>query len=351
MNIEAINLSSYVVPVIEPQIGRKWILNGTDNSFFNYVKDRYQGSPTNSGIINAYTAYIYGNGLKDGDENLSILSKTDIRLICQDLYTYGAYAIQIIWNLAKTAPVLLKYTPVFKYGLQQNSSGDIDGYWYCYDWTKQGKYKPTFYPKFNGQYKNANVEVLIVQRPSSNNYFANPSYVSGLQYAHIEEELANASINHILNGFSAGKIINIYNASGDLDEEVKKEMAKKITNKLVGTSNNNKVIVSVNDNQDSKITVENIEITKVNDQYTYFSEESKRQIFSSHSVTSPALFGQRDGGGLGNNSEEMVTARKELYRMVISPVREVIIDGLESVLSFHPENFELNFTDFTDFNL
>jgi len=347
-NIE-INFNSYVVPKVEPVIGRKWILNGEYNSFYNYVKDRYQGSPTNNGIINAYTSYIYGEGLVNDETPLSQLNKNDLRLICQDFYTYGAFAVQIIWNLTRTFPIIIKYTPVFKYGLSQNIKGDIDGYWYCYDWTKTWKYKPEFYPKYTGKYKNCDVEVLIIQRPSSNNYFSNPSYVSGLQYAQLEEELSNSAINHILNGFSAGKIINVYNNSGSLSEELKREQSKKIIEKLTGSSNNNKVIVSVNDNPDNKITVDSIDIPELNQQYQYFAEESKRQLFAAHSVTSPRLFGSTDGSGFGNNAEEMKTARKEIYRMVINPSREIIIDGLMSILENIPnEKYNIYFKDFEE---
>lgn len=350
-NIIVIETSSYIIPDITPVIGRKWITNGEYNKFYNYIRDRYNGSPTNAGVINSYTAYIYGEGLSSDGTSIPLLSNSDTRLICQDYYTYGAYAIQIIWNLARTHPVKIKYTPVYKYGLNQNSDGDIDGYWYCYDWLKTWRYRPEFFNKFTGSYTGNDIEVLIVQRPSSNNYFSNPSYISGLQYAQMEEELSNASINHILNGFSAGKVINIYNSSGSLDEDTKEEYAKKVKEKLTGSTNTNKVIVSVNDNPDSKITVDTIELPKLNEQYVYFSEESKKQIFAAHSVTSPALFGQRDGGGLGNNSEEMSTARKELYRMIIKPAREVIIDGLNEVLNITQEKYNPKFTDFSDYNL
>jgi len=345
-----IQFNSYVVPKVEPLIGRKWILNGEYNSFYNYIKDRYQGSPTNAGIINAYSAYIYGEGLIDEKTGLppTFISKNDVRLSCLDYYTYGGYAVQVIWNMARTEPVLLKYTPIFKYGLNQNNKGDIDGYWYCYDWCKTWKYKPQFFKKFTGKYTGNDVEVLIIQRPSSNNYFSNPAYTSGLQYAHIEEELSNSSINHILNGFSAGKVINVFNATGEISDELKKEYSDKIKEKLTGSSNTNKVIVSVNDSVDSKITVDSIEIPQLNENYVYFSEEAKKQLFSSHSVTSPALFGIRDGGGLGNNSEELQTARREIYRMVINPSRDVIIDGFNQIIN-NKKTYDLKFKDFIDF--
>jgi hypothetical protein len=51
-NIEVLNLNNYITPV-DIHIGKKFITNGVNNDFFKYIKDRYNGSPTNAGIINS----------------------------------------------------------------------------------------------------------------------------------------------------------------------------------------------------------------------------------------------------------------------------------------------------------
>mgnify|MGYP001154518086 CR=1 FL=1 len=38
-NISLIELSNYVKPEVEEVPGRKWVLNGKDNSFFQYIID------------------------------------------------------------------------------------------------------------------------------------------------------------------------------------------------------------------------------------------------------------------------------------------------------------------------
>jgi hypothetical protein len=61
-NIEVLNLNNYITPVVDiilvkvyHQWSKQWL--------FKYIKDRYNGSPTNAGIINSYVNYIIGEGL------------------------------------------------------------------------------------------------------------------------------------------------------------------------------------------------------------------------------------------------------------------------------------------------
>jgi len=51
-----------------------------------------------------------------------------------------------------------------------------------------------------------------------------------------------------------------------------------------------------------------------------------------HRVTSPLLFGIRDGGGLGSNTDEMATAMDLLERNVLQGYREAVCDALSEVL-------------------
>jgi hypothetical protein len=63
-DIKLIQLSNYVRPIIRERQFDEWVLNGDKNEFFQYIIDRYNGSPTNESIINVYTQLIYGKGIK-----------------------------------------------------------------------------------------------------------------------------------------------------------------------------------------------------------------------------------------------------------------------------------------------
>ncbi len=101
-----IQLSNYVKPPVVETMTNDWVLNGPANGYFKYIVDRYNGSPTNSALIDAYTDRIYGKGLSvvNAKTNageyarlLSILSPEETRKITFDFYLYGSACVQIIY--------------------------------------------------------------------------------------------------------------------------------------------------------------------------------------------------------------------------------------------------------------
>lgn len=363
INIESIQLSRYKAPEVEINLSSQYILNGVDNSYYKYIKDCYDNSPTNASIINTLANYIVGEGLidsKTGDEIKKILSKSDLRLLILDYKTYGGFAVEILWNEADNIidkkPVKIKYVPIYKIGLNINDEMEVDGYWYSFDWNRRTQFTPKFFHKFDGRYKgeiegidtNPDIEILVVQRPSSNDFFSNPDYQAGLVYAEVENELANSTISHIQNGFQGGAIINC-NSGVPPTEELKREYKKKIVGDLTGSSNTNKLIVSFNENAEQAMTIDRIDVAEINAQYESFDETAERKLIIAHSVP-PILFsGSREGNGMGNNSEEIQTATQSLYRKVIDPMREVILEGLQFIFDYVNPDIELEFKNFESF--
>jgi hypothetical protein len=47
-----VNLSSYTSPEIKEVRNKDWVSYGVDNDYYQYLIDRYNGSPTNNAIIN-----------------------------------------------------------------------------------------------------------------------------------------------------------------------------------------------------------------------------------------------------------------------------------------------------------
>ena len=102
-DIKLINLSNYVRPAIVENQSKDWVLNGRNNSFYQYIIDRYNGSTTNASIINSYTDLIYGKGLSAVHTNFeqwvqfkSILRDKDLRMIVADFELFGEASMQVI---------------------------------------------------------------------------------------------------------------------------------------------------------------------------------------------------------------------------------------------------------------
>lgn len=360
-HIEVLELARFEVPKVNPAHNGKWTLFGDKNEYFNYINKCYLNSPTNAGIINGYVSYLYGDGLinkRNGEYITKIISRPDVRLLMADYKTYGQCAIQIIWNNAydeiDKRPLEIKYIPVRKVGLNINDEGETDGYWFSFDWN-QSKYTPKFYHKFDGRWKgniedidtDPNVEMLVIRRPTDEDFFSTPDYEAGLVYANLEAELANSAISHVLNGFQGGSLINC-NGGVPPTEELKQEYKNQILKSLTGTDNTNKVIVAFNENAEQAMTVDRIQVDELNAQYEAFDERAERKLLIAHSAPAILFAGTRDGGGLGSNADELVETTKSLFRRHIYPSREVVLDSLQAVVDYMDGNIVLEFKDFEE---
>jgi len=334
---------------IKPVYGRKWVTNGENNINFKTYKDAYDDSPTNASIINAFVNYIYGEGLIDvnGQDLLKYISPEDVLLICQDYKTYGGFACQIIWSVAKK-PLKIEYIPVYKLGVNYDPCTiEVNGFWYSWDWSNRYRFKPTLYPKFTGAYKDNNLEVLMVRRPTAEPFFPIPDYLSGIPWAQVEGELANAGKQHFKNALTALTVIN-YNNGRIEDDKVAKDQANSVREKVVGTENQSAVIVSFNEGAEEAVTVDQLHPPELNQQNVFYSEEAERKLIVAHSAP-PVLFsGSNQGSGFSSNADEIAVATKGLYRRHINPMREVILNGLGSIFSLIDPKIKLDFKDFEE---
>lgn len=352
---EVVKMSAFQPIDIKPTFGRNWVLNGPNNVNFKTYKDAYDDSPTNSSIINAFVNYIYGEGLIDISEidpvDLSIyISEEDVLLMVQDYKTYGGFAGQVIWdsNDGHQKPLKIEYLPTYKLGVNYIfATAKIDGYWYSWDWTKMFTYRPVFYPIFTGVYKGNNLELLVIRRPTAEPFFPVPDYLSGIPWAQVEGEQANAGKNHFKNSMSDITIIN-YNSGRQATKEIAKQEADKVRSKVVGTDNQSTVLVSFNENAESAVTVDKVSPPEINQQNVFYAEEAERKLIVAHSAP-PILFsGSNTGGGFSSNADEIEVATNALYRRHINPNRNVILKGLGKVFKLIDSSIKLDFKDFEE---
>lgn len=347
--LHSIDMNNYVRPdlnIFNYNLG-DYILNGEDNSYYKFVDDRYYGSSTNKAVIDSYVNYIYGEGLlNNGQKIKDIMSNNDLRLMIQDYKTQAQCAVQVFYDsnrkVAKMIQIPIKCIGVKR---QEDMFELPDFYWYSFDWENRTRFVPVSIPRFGTS--SESTELLVIRNPSNLPYFSLPDYQPGLQYCQWEEEFSNYAISHIMNGFSAGHIINIVKGL-EGDEESQEIADRAIRSQLTGSRNAGKFFLSFNDNSESKTTIESIQISDAHKQYEFLTGEARDKILMAHKVVNPILFGVDKGSGFSNNADEMVVALKTLYRSQINPIREQLIDGLESVLKLNDPNVNLEFKDFDE---
>lgn len=339
------------IPKFNAVIGNEYVENGKNNSVYEFIDECYNESPTNSAIINGVANYIIADGLYDtnGYDLTQHIDNEDVELICLDFKKYGSYAIQILWNLDKKIQYV-KYLNVKKVLLKIDDEGEITSYGYSFDLKNKSKFPIKWFPKFDGNFKENEdekfySEILVVQRPSSNDFFANCDYQPALQYAKLEQSLAKSSISFSNNSFRGTTIVNLNGAVPPTDE-LKKQYRDKIVEKLSGSDNTGSIIVSFNENSEQTMTVEHIPLPELSETLSVLSEEAQMKLIMCHQVPPVLFYGMRSSSNLGTNRDEILTSTKSLYLRSVNPMRNTILNGLGKVFKHIDPNIQLKFKDF-----
>ena len=170
-------------------------------------------------------------------------------------------------------------------------------------------------------------------------YYSPVDYQGGLQYAELEEEVANYHINNIKNGLSPSLLLNFNN--GIPDEEERNIIENRIAEKFSGSSNAGRFILAFNDNKEMAATIEPVSLSDASEQYQFLADESMRKLMVAHRVTSPMLLGIKDNSGLGNNANELETASVLFENTVIEPMQEMLIDAINEILAYNDISLNL----------
>ena len=342
-----VNLSGYQSPEIIEDDRKDWVLylTGDDHQdYFESLIEKYLGSPTNARCINGITDMIYGRGLDATDSlqkpeeyaRMKLMFKPScMRKVVGDYKLLGQAAVQVIYNKTKTAVTKVAHFPMETLRAEKAKSGKIEAYYYHPKWTEMKPAdKPKRIPTFGNGGKGDLIELYVFKPYKSGFYYYAPVDYNGcLQYAELEEEVANYHINNIQNGLQPSLMVNFNN--GVPNEETQELIERKMIEKFGGSSNSGKFILNFNESSEDATTIEAIHLPDAHAQYQFLSDEAREKIMLGHGIVSPILLGIKDNTGFGNNAEELRTASILMDNIVIRPFQQGIIDGLNDILSFN----------------
>ena len=360
-NFSIVNLSNYNSPKIREVKNKDYVSYGDDNNYFEYLIDRYNGSPTNNAVINGISAMIYGKGLDATDSNtktddytkmISLFKKDVTRKLVYDFYLAGQCAVQVIYSKDRKSIAQLEHIPIETIRAEKaDDEGEIKGYYYFEDWKNISRSdEPLRIPAFGTS--SESIELMYIKPYRAGYFYYSPVfYQGGLQYAELEEEIANYHLNNIKQGLAPSMLINFNN--GTPSDEERSIIENRIYQKFSGSSNAGKFILAFNDNADTQATIEPIQLSDAHNQYQFLSDESSKKILVSHRIVSPMLFGIKDQTGLGNNAEELKTASILTDNTTIKPLQNILIDAFDQILAFNNISLNLYFKtlqplEFTD---
>jgi len=356
MDIKLITLSNYVRPKVVENKSRGYVLNGHHNSFYQYIIDRNNGSPTNSSINKTYNSLIYGGGLtykngiygvNDWAKLQTVLRPADIRKMVADFQVFGEFACQVIQTKGGDISSIKHIPKQMIVPSICNEDYEIDSYWYSRNWRKLNQNAPEQFPAF-GYDANAPISIFVGSPYTVGDvYFATPDYLAGMPYCEFEEELANLNINSIKNGLSAGYIINVPNGKS-LTPQEKDDFERQVRNRLTRTPNASQFILSFN-GADVEITVTPLpQNSAIHKQWDWLSGEAKNQIMTAHRVISPSIIGLSSSSGFSSVAEEMDMAERQMVKRVIQPKKDFMTESFEHIISQFGMNLDLMFKPLTE---
>ena len=348
-NNHVIELKAYNPPKAVENRQEDWVKFGDKNDYYQFLIDRYNNSTTNNQVINNIVKLIFGKGLDARDAGRKpneyaqmkmLFSKETTKRAVTDMYLLGQCALQVIYAKNKKTIVDVQHMPVHLLRPQKcNKEGIIENYYYSDNWDKLRDFPPTLIPSFgNGD---RTLEILMIGNYTiGQKYFSSVSYLGGISYAKLEEDISEYLISLVETGFTPLKIINFNN--GVPSEDLQRTINDSVVSQTTGASGK-KVLISFNSDESRKTTIDSIGLDNAAGQYEYLSNEARDKILLSHGVTSGLLFGIHTASGFSSNADELKTAFVLFDNNVIIPNQEQFCDGIDKILAYNGISLDLTF--------
>ena len=337
-----IEMAKYVkIAPIEIEDRKGWVSYGEANAFPQYLIELYNESPIHGALVNSISYMIAGREMTASTtQAVNEIKRLSIDKIVNatalDLKLHGGFYWEIIWSMDRSTIAQVNHLPFENCRLACSDEDDsITGIWYSRDWSniRKKKNEPRYISMFNEEHKDAlPKQVLFVHHMMvGSEYYPKPDYVGAINEIEKMRQLSEYQVNLILNGFFPSLIASFNNGIPSLEEQ---HMIKnQLTASIQGAENAGKVLTFFNEERDRGVDFTPFPVSDMDKQFTTLVDQAVESILVSHRVTSPLLFGVRDGGGLGSNTDEMKTALRIFSRQVIDPFQRLITDATETLLS------------------
>jgi hypothetical protein len=318
---------AHKVPIMVEQPGLDYIGYGVENEYPYYLLNMYRRSSKHNAIVNGKVGYIIGGGWQ-GDEQgtletrakqekfISDANEVDdlndlTQKLCLDFELFNGMAIAVTWSrsgqIARMEHVAFERVRVDK----KEKMFQIAN-WYNEEMIRQFpkvediERIPAFDPE------NRIGKQLFYYRCYSAGvkYYPLPEYLGGLAWIEADVEIANFHNNNLRNNFWGGYLINFNNGIPTPEEQV--DIERQIKRKFSGTDNAGRFVVTFNDDATKAPTMLPLTPSDMDKQFEVLNKTVQQEIFISHRVTNPQLFGVRVEGQLGGR-KELVEAF-ELFR-------------------------------------
>lgn len=310
-------------PKFEERKGKGYVEFGVRNDYPKYLLGLYNESPKHGAIVKAKSNYIFGKGF---DNNEVINSNGDtwndlLKRTIKDDELYRGYYLQVIWNRLKQVSEI--YHVEFH---KVRVSKDLQKFYVKNDWL-DFKEKPRCYDAFNINNPFGSQIFYYKEYNPSYEVYPLPIYFQGLNYIESDIEVSRHILGMAKQSFVGSTLINLNN--GDpINEEHKGEIERGIIKKFTGDAGK-RVVIMFNRSKDNSAEILPLSTTTLTkEDFTNVNNLIQQEIFASHQIVSPILFGIKTEGQLGARNE--IRDAYEIFNNVYVSERQ---NQLESVFN------------------
>ncbi len=337
---QRINFHDNKLPAFKENKAKGFITYGEDNLYPDFLIELYNKSPKHNAIVSAKASYIAGVGTAIKGSDTAIIAKAQQKVdainsyesldelkvkIADDLELFNGFALEVIWSRDKSKISEIYHLPF------QKVRKSLDGnFVYCEDWTDR-KAEHIQYNAFNPITRESKQLYYCQLYRAGQGVYPLPDYVGGLKYIEIDTEISNWHLNSIKNGFSAQTLIQLFKGVPTPEEARKTERGLKKS--YTGTDNAGGLIIQYNDPNEKESVISNLQPSDFDKQFDILNKTVQQEIFVSHKVNSPMLFGVRVEGQLGGRSE-LIEAYEMFQSSYVEPRQKKLDDTLTYLFEY-----------------
>jgi hypothetical protein len=332
-----------------------YIKFGVNDDFPVILERMLRQSPVHAGILTKKAKMIAGNDIsfdldflstKKAQQELTVFlkncsgnNKGMYDVILHSAFQYeskGAAAIYVRWNKGKTKLLEIKSLDVKGVrAAEPNDKGEVKEYivrrTFGYGATSVQHNEPRKIKAFDKFDKGQTEAVLYISNPYSGNpYYGVPNYISAFHYIESDFSFGKHIKNSAENGFTP-KVLATF-IGRNMSNEQKAAEYKNFKESFTGPQADNFIVSWVKKEEDApKFTP--LDIANLDKTVDVLSRLNDAKILTAHNITSPTLFGVMVSGKLGGTGNELVTAYQIFRATETLPNREIILGGINRILS------------------
>lgn len=303
---------------------------GNADDYANFLYTCYLECPVLETVINGTVDFITGNGVISSPMEYPNRKKETwedlINKLSADYLTFGIAYLQV---LRDNAGRVAEFYHLDTRYMRSDVYNEV--FYYNEEFGKKWgrKNKTLIYPKFVRDAVDVPASVICIKTPMSRGTYGVPVWGAAIRAVMAEIEIDKFHLNELQNNFMASAIINFN--QGQPTEEEADEIEQDVIEKLTGSDNAGRFVLSFNNGKDNATTIERLNADDFDKRYESLAKKTETQIYTAFGAN-PNLFGCSSEGATGFNSEEYESAFKIYNRCRVRAIQMKMIDAFDRAL-------------------